>query len=107
MTVRVDRVPVKLLGSKAPPSVRLPLDPIIRLATAQAQARGDEFSAKAICRSVGLDDAQWHRWQRAGTLSVEHADLVAQKALDLHPALIWPEWYDLPFVVAKRPRKRA
>jgi transcriptional regulator with XRE-family HTH domain len=45
--------------------------------------------------ALGVSDRTVQRWLHGGRLTARTADRVAA-ALGLHPALLWPEWYDQP-----------
>ena len=44
-------------------------------------------------RFCDVDNNTIHRWRRGG-IPEKQADRIAVKCLGIHPALIWPEWFD-------------
>lgn len=44
-------------------------------------------------RFCEVDNNTIYRWQRTG-IPEKQADRIAVKGLGIHPALIWPEWFD-------------
>ena len=71
-----------------PCDLRLPVEPLV--------ARYGNVSA--LARALGVDRVQVSRWRRTG-IGLATADRLAI-AIGLHPVDLWPEWYDLPVIVA-------
>lgn len=44
-------------------------------------------------RFCDVDTTQIYRWRTNG-IPEKQADRIAVKCLGIHPALIWPEWFD-------------
>lgn len=81
--------------------VRLPFEPLERyvfLNTNAVKSGGpwnlaNEIDTKKMARVVGADQNTVHAWRARG-VPFYSADEAAIR-LDTHPALIWPEWFDV------------
>ena len=99
-------MPARLKAPDAAPAhVRLPIAPLITQLKLDAAGRGRTWSAIAMCRDLGICERTWTRWAAAKTISVEGADLIACRYLNMPPVLIWPEWGTLPFKLTPKQRR--
>ncbi len=49
--------------------------------------------AQHIATTLGISKRTIERWRNTG-IPTEHADTIACRILNTHPALLWPEWLD-------------
>lgn len=75
---------------------RWPFDPVVRLIDLRWRCPNAYVSHIGIdgraSRVLGVSRSTIHRWRRGG-LTCRTADRVAI-ALNLHPAILWPDWLD-------------
>jgi plasmid maintenance system antidote protein VapI len=69
--------------------VRLSIEPLVKM----------YGTVCGLGRALGVHSTQVNRWRRTG-LTIATADRLAI-AVGLHPVDLWPEWYDLPVIVAE------
>jgi len=81
------RVPYALLRQQ-----RFAFDPLYRVLVAM---RGEELSETQVSEIVGVTNRTVSRWKVQGLLF--HSADRAAVAAGLHPSLIWPDWWDVPW----------
>lgn len=64
----------------------LPVGPLFKFAC-------DTTDVQSRAVKLHVERATIMRWQRSGMIRLDVADRVCCKALAVHPANVWPDWY--------------
>lgn len=72
-----------------PYSHRFSVEPLAEL----FRSREPWITAEEICERIGVHRRTWFHWLDNGIIE-QRADEIATQ-LDLHPALIWTEWFEV------------
>lgn len=64
----------------------LPVEPLFDFAC-------DTTDVKSRAVKLHVERATIMRWQRAGMIRLDVADRICCKALAVHPATVWRDWY--------------
>lgn len=73
------------MSALAPAPVRIPVAPLVEA----VRTRGT-----TIGRNHPVSRAYWRATAR-GSITVDSADEVAVNLLGVHPASVWPDWFEL------------
>lgn len=75
---------------------RLPYAPFARYVDLNCpQANGRQLSERQMARFCDTPPSSIDKWRAAGEIPLYAADRAAI-AMGTHPAMIWPEWFDIP-----------